>query len=233
MEFNNLSLDQFIKEHDMHGYDIGKRVVLLSHYQVIIKDLIENIWQRSRVPFCLPLSLTHSSDLSTITMRPFGKLFAAAAANVLNLTGSHVKKNYQKKKKKKKKPEQPHEEMTMKSSGKKEPGAAPKNLSEKLTWENLVEDFAMICDNNYKKIKNSHEMYCEVLKWRDTIYATQKSHNRGADGILATIVAEGSADGVAAVVGSIVVANTGAKDDVPYIMVHLCNPFNRKNWVNS
>ncbi|CAB4268712.1 unnamed protein product [Prunus armeniaca] len=76
-------------------------------------------------------------------------------------------------------------------------------------------------------------MYCEVLKWRDTIYATQKSHNRGADGILATIVAEGSADGVAAVVGSIVVANTGAKDDVPYIMVHLCNPFNRKNWVNS
>lgn len=76
-------------------------------------------------------------------------------------------------------------------------------------------------------------MYCEVLKWRDTIYATQKSHDRGADGILATIVAEGSTDGVISVVGNIVVANTGAKDDVPYILVHLCNPFNRKNWVNS
>lgn len=126
-------------------------------------------------------------------MRPFGKLFAAAAANVLNLTGSHVKKNYQKKEKKN--PEQPHEEMTInihpddyeklgEVTGKKayvlwfvdivvgtvdltvlgasflstlvrkEPGAAPKNLSEKLTSENLVEDFVMICDNNYKK-KNS------------------------------------------------------------------------------
>ncbi|KAL6289258.1 hypothetical protein ACE6H2_006768 [Prunus campanulata] len=75
----------------------------------------------------------------------------------------------------------------------KEPGAAPKNLSEKLIWENLVEDF---------------------------------SRTRGADGILATIVAGGNADGVVAVVGSIVVANTGAEDDVPYILEHLCNPFN-------
>ena len=48
MEFNNQSLDQFIKEHDMYGYDIGKKVVLILHYQVIIKDLIENIWQGSR-----------------------------------------------------------------------------------------------------------------------------------------------------------------------------------------